>query len=170
MTSSLTSISTLTSRKKALEAKLDDALRTSTLREDLDIEYQADTIDEMRSGVNRDVTIEQLNQQTRLGREIRSALKKLNSGGYGICEECEKPISQRRLDDPSASNVSHGRKGGSAMQTVWTMRHKSLFWPLQLGGRADQQQSRARGHGVVILHETAGLRSIIGAQIGRPAE
>ena len=98
MTSNISPISTLTSRKKALEAKLDDALRTSTLREDLDIEYQADTIDEMRSGISRDVTIEQLNQQTRLGREIRSALEKLNSGGYGICEECEKPISWRRLD------------------------------------------------------------------------
>ena len=98
MTSNTTSISTLASRKEALEAKLDETLNISMLREDLDIEYQADTIDEMRSGINRDVTIEQLNQQTRLGREIRSALEKLNSGGYGICEECEKPISQRRLD------------------------------------------------------------------------
>jgi hypothetical protein len=40
MTSNIRPISTLTSRKEALEAKLDETLNISTLREDLDIEYR----------------------------------------------------------------------------------------------------------------------------------
>jgi RNA polymerase-binding protein DksA len=98
MTSKLTSISTPASRKKTLEAKLAETVMTSALRQSLDVDYQADPIDEVRSGIDRDVTIEQLNRRTQLGQEIRSALEKLSSGEYGICEECEEPISQRRLD------------------------------------------------------------------------
>ena len=36
-------------------------------------------------------------------REIDAALKRIDEGGYGDCERCERPINPRRLDaDPTA--------------------------------------------------------------------
>jgi len=84
-------------RKAILEARLTEALRISGQRENLDIEYQADPIDQVRAGVDRDITVEQLKRQTRLSQEIRTALKKLDGNLYGVCEACEEPIAQQRL-------------------------------------------------------------------------
>lgn len=36
-------------------------------------------------------------------REIASALKRIDDGGYGVCEGCDEPINPKRLDvDPTA--------------------------------------------------------------------
>ena len=36
-------------------------------------------------------------------REIDAALKRIDDGDYGICEQCERPINPKRLDiDPTA--------------------------------------------------------------------
>jgi len=99
MNPKITLISNKRSRRKAiLEARLAETLRISGQRGNLDIEYQADPIDLVRAGVDRDITFEQLNRQTRLSQEIRLALNKMAGSLYGICEECEEAIAQRRLD------------------------------------------------------------------------
>jgi DnaK suppressor protein len=85
-------------RKAILEAKLAETLAASGQRENLDIEFQADPLDQVRAALDRDITVDQLNRQTRLSQEVRAALEKLNSSLYGMCEECEEPIAQRRLE------------------------------------------------------------------------
>jgi len=99
MNAKLTLISGTGNRRKAiLEAKLAETLGVSGQRENLDIDPQADPLDQVRAALDRDITVEQLNRQTRLSQEIRSALGKLDDGLYGVCEECAKPISLRRLE------------------------------------------------------------------------
>ena len=99
MNAKLTLISGNRNRCKAiLEAKLAETLEISGQHENLDIDHQADPLDQVRAALDRDITVEQMNRQTRLKQEIRSALGKLDGSLYGVCEECQEPISQRRLE------------------------------------------------------------------------
>ncbi len=84
--------------KAALEAKLREMTGVSVSREDLQIEHLADPLDQLKSNLDRELTIERLDHQTRLGRDIQLALKAMEEGAYGVCERCEEPIPQRRLD------------------------------------------------------------------------
>jgi DnaK suppressor protein len=39
-----------------------------------------------------------MNQQSRMIQDIRLALDKLRHHTYGICEQCDQPIAEERLD------------------------------------------------------------------------
>ncbi len=56
-----------------------------------DIEEAADEVEEYTSRLSVEFSLE-----NKL-RDIRIALKKIEKGCYGICEECERPISKERL-------------------------------------------------------------------------
>src|SRR5262245_36827599 len=83
-------------RKAILEAKLAEALRHSA--EDLEIGSEADPVDAIRTNIDRDISVEQVNRNARVRQEVRAALDNIRSGRYGFCEECGQPITQRRLD------------------------------------------------------------------------
>jgi RNA polymerase-binding transcription factor len=80
-----------------LEAKLKDALRHSADRKELEIEYQADPVDQVCSGIDREMTVKRLNQRTQLIQDLRSAIERVHSSQFGVCERCEQPIGQQRL-------------------------------------------------------------------------
>lgn len=50
------------------------------------------TIDDSRSGIYRIRS-----RESRLIKKIRSRLEAIEDGTYGICEDCEEPISMERL-------------------------------------------------------------------------
>ncbi len=85
-------------RKAALEAKLKELIGGSVKREDLEIEHWAEALDQLKSNLDRELTIERLDQQTRLIRDIQLALTAIEEGAYGTCARCEEPIPPRRLD------------------------------------------------------------------------
>jgi RNA polymerase-binding protein DksA len=86
------------SYKKALEAKLRELLGASCEREEISIQYLADPLDQIRSSVDREMTLRRLDHQAHLIREVETALTKMDEGFYGLCEECEERISQKRLN------------------------------------------------------------------------
>lgn len=88
----------MTRHKAALEAKLKELIGASVTREDLEIELLAEPLDQLKSNLDRELTIERLDQQTRLKRDIQLALTAIEEGTYGICARCEEPIPSRRLD------------------------------------------------------------------------
>ena len=98
MTTQVTSTTAAdTKRRKALlEAKLKELLRVS--REGIQIDYLPDPTDQVRSNIDREITIQRLNQQARLIHDVQSALDTIEQGAYGHCERCESPISRKRLD------------------------------------------------------------------------
>jgi DnaK suppressor protein len=90
-------------RKAALEADLRDLGRPFAQRDELQLEYFADPIDQVTSAADREIVVDRLNDRTRRIREIQDALAKFTDGSYGVCEQCEYPITPKRLDAvPSA--------------------------------------------------------------------
>lgn len=85
-------------RKKALEVKLREVLGTSVAREELQIEYLADPLDQIKSNTDREMTLRNLDRKSRLVHEIQFALAAIEDGTYGLCANCEEPIPRRRLD------------------------------------------------------------------------
>ena len=85
-------------RREALESRLKDLTRAAGLREALHIEHLADPVDQIQSSTQREVALQRLDQQSRLIQEIRSALERIDSGAYGLCEKCEESIPRKRLD------------------------------------------------------------------------
>jgi DnaK suppressor protein len=89
--------SQINGRKEVLQAKLKELTGASPEREELHIEYSADPLDQVKSTADREVAIHRIDQHAAQIREIRAALAQIDDGTYGICEQCDEPISQKRL-------------------------------------------------------------------------
>lgn len=83
--------------KTALLAKLAEIEGTATGRDELVVQTSPDEIDMIRMAADRDLIVQQLNQSDRVLRDVRAALEALERGEYGVCADCEEPISNRRL-------------------------------------------------------------------------
>ena len=81
----------------ALQRKLSEFASSTDQKESMRIEPVADPLDQIISSADRELAITRLEGDTKLILDIRSALVKLRDGEYGICEECEEPIPDKRL-------------------------------------------------------------------------
>ena len=77
------------------ESELVQVLRT---RDDIAIEKSADQMDEIQYASERDLAIRNLDRESNLLRQVRSALQRTHDGTYGTCIECEELISPKRLE------------------------------------------------------------------------
>jgi DnaK suppressor protein len=82
----------------ALKAKEADASRILQSRDAIIIEKSADELDEIEGAVAREIAIRNLDRESGLLREIRSALRRIDAGTLGMCLHCEEEISRRRLE------------------------------------------------------------------------
>jgi len=85
-------------REQALRRTLAELAGTPFRRDDLRIENEADTLDQVISSAGRELAVQRLEGNVRLLRDIRAALDRLKDGTYGTCLECDQPIPARRLD------------------------------------------------------------------------
>jgi RNA polymerase-binding transcription factor DksA len=69
---------------EVLEAKLKEALRNSAHRKELEIQYQADPVDQVCSRIDREMTVKRLNLEAQLIQDLRSAIARFHSNGFGI--------------------------------------------------------------------------------------
>jgi DnaK suppressor protein len=90
--------------RAALEAKLAELTAAFQDRSGLTIENSADMLDTIRMATDRDVMatdrdvlVQQLNISAEMLSDVREALGRLDTGAYGVCEDCEESISPRRL-------------------------------------------------------------------------
>jgi DnaK suppressor protein len=88
----------LNNRRAALEAKLGELTGVFQDRSELAIENSADILDTIQMTTDRDVLAQRMNIRARILSDVRGALDNLKNGDYGICEDCDEPISPRRLD------------------------------------------------------------------------
>jgi DnaK suppressor protein len=79
---------------KRKEAELAQVLRK---RDDIAIEKSADQMDEIQYASERDLAIRNVDRDSSLLRHVKSALRRIHDGSYGICIECESDISPKRL-------------------------------------------------------------------------
>lgn len=67
-------------------------------REGITIEKSADQMDEIQYALERDLAIHNVDHNFALLRDIRAAQARIRDGSYGICIQCDEPISPRRLE------------------------------------------------------------------------
>ena len=80
-----------------LEAKKTELSFGLRSREDIAIEKSADTMDEVQFAGERELAIRNLDRESKLLRSIRSALGRIEDGGYGVCLHCDTAINPKRL-------------------------------------------------------------------------
>ena len=86
--------------RETLEQQLDDLLSSAerTVGSLLHIDTQsADPIDRASIDIDCNYTLRIRDRESRLIKKIKKALAKIDDGTFGICEECEEPISVARL-------------------------------------------------------------------------
>ena len=84
--------------KQALKSKMRESAATTSLRDSIRIHRVADPIDMTQEAAEREMAIENLDRETALIRRVREAMERIDDGSYGMCLECEEPISPKRLN------------------------------------------------------------------------
>lgn len=98
--------------------------RSVRQREGLAVEKCPDLLDEVQSAAEREIVVLSRDLESGLLREVRSALERVNDGSFGLCLNCEEPISPRRLHAvpwashclrcQEAADQENGRTAGAA--------------------------------------------------------
>jgi DnaK suppressor protein len=84
--------------KKILEAKQEELERVVRNRDAITIEKSADALDEVQHAAERELAIRNLDRESNLLRNVRSALRRIEDGSFGTCAHCEEEISPKRLN------------------------------------------------------------------------
>ena len=87
----------LSNFKKILEEKQDELERIVRNRDAITIEKSADALDEVQHAAERELAIRNLDRESNLLRNVRSALRRIEDGSFGTCMHCEEEISPKRL-------------------------------------------------------------------------
>ena len=90
--------SELNKYKALLEAKQAELAGGLRNREGIAIEKTADALDEVQLAGERELAIRNLDRESNLLRNVRSALGRIGDGSYGVCLHCEEDISPKRLN------------------------------------------------------------------------
>src|SRR5262249_35835276 len=83
--------------KKILETKQDELEQIVRKRDAITIEKSADALDEVQHAAERELAIRNLDRESQLLRNVRSALRRIDEGSFGVCLHCEEEISPKRL-------------------------------------------------------------------------
>ncbi len=88
-------------KKKLLKMRAAILDKAKKLKEDsytLGTDGIQDMADAASNAYNADILMSLSDNDLTMLKEIDSALDKLATGTYGVCEECEEPISDKRLE------------------------------------------------------------------------
>jgi DnaK suppressor protein len=80
-----------------LERKESELAQVVRKRDGIAIEKSADQMDEIQLATERDLAIRNVDRESGLLRDVQDALRRIHSGEFGACMECESAISPKRL-------------------------------------------------------------------------
>lgn len=83
--------------RRSLEKRQAELGNGSGNREALAVETSADELDRIQNATDRDMQIGNLERTSSRLLEVREALRRIDSGSFGICAGCEENISTKRL-------------------------------------------------------------------------
>ena len=83
--------------KQILERKEADLVQGLRRREDIAIEKSAEQMDEIKYASERDLAIGNLDRESKLLREVKAALRRIDDGSFGACIQCDGAIRPKRL-------------------------------------------------------------------------
>lgn len=81
--------------KKLLLAQKHDLLKQAG--QDVDIDTDGDETDEIQGNMLIEMTNQLNTRNSAKLAQIEAALKKIEDGSYGLCQDCEEPIAEKRL-------------------------------------------------------------------------
>jgi DnaK suppressor protein len=84
--------------KAMLEAKRAELSAGLRNREDIAIEKTPDALDEVQLAGERELAIRNLDRESNLLRNVKSALARVADGSYGVCLHCDEEIKPKRMD------------------------------------------------------------------------
>jgi len=84
--------------REILQEKETDLLQVVRKRDEIAIEKTPDALDEVQRAAERELAIRNLDRESRLLREVRAALRRIEDGSYGICIYTGEEISMKRLE------------------------------------------------------------------------
>jgi len=83
--------------KQILEARQTELARLLRNREAIAIEKSADALDEVQHAAERELAIRNLDRESGLLRQVKTALVRIEDGTYGTCLHCDEEINPKRL-------------------------------------------------------------------------
>src|ERR1700739_3204039 len=84
--------------KEVLEARQAEWSAGLRNREDIAIEKTPDALDEVQLAGERELAIRNLDRESNLLRNVKSALGRIQDDSYGVCMHCEEDIKPKRLE------------------------------------------------------------------------
>jgi DnaK suppressor protein len=83
--------------RAALTTRVAELERVSRNRDGITIERSADQLDEIQAASQRALAVCNLDREFNLLRDARAALRRIQEGTFGTCQECDEDIHPRRL-------------------------------------------------------------------------
>jgi DnaK suppressor protein len=83
---------------EALSKKMTELSETLGNRKPIAIEFTPEACERIVLAAQRELAVVTLDRHSRLLREVKAAMARIEDGSYGICESCEEAITPRRLD------------------------------------------------------------------------
>ena len=83
--------------KSILDAKLHELASRRLSRDDIAIEKTAEEMDDVQRGSDRVLALDSITRMWETSTLVTEALERIDANTYGVCLECEEPISAKRL-------------------------------------------------------------------------
>lgn len=83
--------------RRQLEEKLEQLTGNKSRRDELITERVHDPMDQLQNRADLDLAARFVNTDFQTKRAVETALKVLNEGEYGVCQDCGDPINAKRL-------------------------------------------------------------------------
>jgi DnaK suppressor protein len=83
--------------RAVLTAKVAELERASLRRDGITVERSADQLDEIQAASQRTLAVCNLDREFNELRNARAALRRVEDGSFGICQECDEDIHPKRL-------------------------------------------------------------------------
>ena len=80
-----------------LRARIAELEHLTRLRDGITVERSADQLDEIQAASQRTLAVYNLDREFNQLRDARAALRRIQEGSFGMCQECEDDIHPKRL-------------------------------------------------------------------------
>ena len=80
-----------------LTARVAEIERFTRHRDGITVERSADQLEEIQAASQRALAVSNLDREFNQLRNARAALRRLQEGSFGICQECDQDIHPKRL-------------------------------------------------------------------------